>query len=77
MQDIVDILARLTAGLQIPDVALEEGEVLPLFLGNQRAYVFQVVLIAGREIVQANYLVVLFEQGFQEIGAYKAGYAGY
>jgi hypothetical protein len=77
VQDIVNILASLPTDVEIPDVALDECKIVPLILGNQRAYVFQVVLIAGREIVQANYLVVLFEQGFQEIGAYKAGYAGY
>jgi hypothetical protein len=35
------------------------------------------VLIAGGEIVQADYLVIFFEQGFQKIGADEAGDACY
>lgn len=76
MQDIVYILACIPAGVEIPDVALDKGEVVPLILGDQGAHVIQVVLIAGREIIQANHLLVLLEQGFQEIGADEAGCAG-
>ena len=63
MQDIVYILACLPAGVEIPDVALDKGEVAPLILGDLRANVFKVMLIAGREIVQSSYLMVLFASG--------------
>jgi hypothetical protein len=77
MQNIVHILAGPMAGRTIPDVAVDEGKILPLICGNQGADFIQIVLIAGGEIVQADYLVIFFEQGFQEIGADEAGNACY
>ena len=76
VQDIVHALTGLAAGCQIPDIALEEGEIVPLGCGDAGMDVVQIVLVAGGKIVQADDPLVQLEQGFQEIGADEASYTG-
>ena len=63
-------------GCQIPDIALEEGEVVPLGGGNAGMDIVQVVLVAGGKVVQADDSLVQLEQRLQQIGADKAGDTG-
>jgi hypothetical protein len=55
---------------------VDEGEVLPLRWGDQGLDFVEVALVAGGEVVQADHALVEFEQGFQQVAADEAGYAG-
>lgn len=77
VENVVRALYGFAAIVQVADVAFDEAEAGPLLFGDQGLDFVQVVLVPGCEIVQADYCLVQFEQGFQQVGAYEAGYAGY
>lgn len=81
VEDVVDgkVLGkhqRLAAVVQVADIALDEVEVLPLFGVDQALHLIQVVLVAGGEVIQPHHPLVELQQGFQQVGADKAGHPG-
>ena len=76
VKNVICPLYGFAAVIQVADVAFHEAESGPLLLGDQGLDFVQVVLVAGGEVVQAHYCLVQFEQGFQQVGADEAGYAG-
>lgn len=76
VEHVVHPFNRSYASLWIGDVAFQESEALPLFRCDQALHFVQVVAVAGGEVVQADDGLVQLEQGFKEIGADEAGYAG-
>ncbi len=54
VQDLVDAGDSLPAHARIADIPMQEREALPLAVGHETAHFVQVVLKAGRQIVQAD-----------------------
>ncbi|MNC02928.1 hypothetical protein D3C75_503140 [compost metagenome] len=44
--------------------------------GYPEPYFVEIALMAGSEVVESHHPLVEPEQGFQQIGAYEAGYPG-
>ena len=76
MEHVVDTLAGATAVFQMPNVALNEAEARPLLGTDQALHLVKVALVAGGEVVQPDHALVELEQGFEQVGADEAGYAG-
>ena len=76
MEDVVCAFDGFFAVVQVADVSFYEGELGPLFSGDFALDFVQVVLVAGGEVVQADDGLVEAQQGFQQVGADKAGHAG-
>lgn len=76
MEHVVDTLAGATAVFQTPNVALNEAEARPLLGTDQALHLVKVALVAGGEVVQPDHALVELEQGFEQVGADEAGYAG-
>ena len=76
VQDVVCAGDGFCAVFQVADVAFDEGEVGPLVGGDFALDFVQVVLVASGEVVQADDGLVQLQEGFQQIGADEACYAG-
>ena len=76
VKHMIDAFHRVRTVLQAPDIAFDEAEAAPLLGRDERAHFVEVVLIAGREVVQSDDGLVELEQRFQQIGADEAGHAG-
>lgn len=76
MQDVIDALAGATAVFQTPDVTLYEAEARPPLGTDQALHLVEVALVAGGEVVQPDHALVELKQGFEQVGADEAGYAG-
>ena len=77
MQHMVHAFASLAAGIQIADVAFDEGEAAPSFGAHQGLHHVQVLLVTGEEVVQAHHGLPHLEQMFQQVGADETGNAGH
>ena len=67
MQNAINALAGFNTISLVADIAFDEGEARPLVRGNEALNFIQVVLVAGGEIVQADYFLIQFEKVFQEV----------
>ena len=52
------------AVIQVADVAFDEIKIGPLFGDNQALYFFEIMLVAGREIIQPDHALIQLEQRF-------------
>ena len=75
--DDVYTLTSVLAGFYVCNVAFDESEVLGGFFAYGGKYVVDIVLLAGGEVIQADYFLVFGEEKFNQVGAYEAGVAGY
>lgn len=66
IEDIINTLAGLHAGVEVLDVALDE-----LIVGVVEEHI-DVLLLAGREVVKAAHLVTEVQDGLAEVGADEA-----
>ena len=76
VEDVVGTSNGFFAVFQVADVAFDEGEVGPLVGGDFALDFVQVVLVAGGEVVQADDGLIQLQEGFQQVGADEACYAG-
>jgi len=76
VEDVVCTGDGFFAVFQVADVAFDKGEVGPLVGADFALYFVQVVLVAGGEVVQADDGLVQLQEGFQQVGADEACYAG-
>ena len=76
MQYIIDTGTSVVTRRQITDIPFNKVKPRSLFIGNQRLYFIQVSLKTGRKIIQPNYIIIAFQQAFDEVGANKTGSAG-
>ena len=76
MQNMLYALAGLVAGIDIANIAFNEGKAAPGFGANDVAHHVQIFLVAGHKVVQPNHGLPKLEQGFQQVGANKARNAG-
>lgn len=76
VQYMVGAAYRQAAGVQVTDIAFDKAESLPGVLAYVFPHLIQVVLVAGGEVVQADHGLAQAQQGFQKVGADKAGHAG-
>jgi hypothetical protein len=67
VQNIIDPVTRPPTVRQLPDVPFNKLETGALVRANGFAYFGQVMLRAGREVIQADYLLVRLQQCLQEI----------
>lgn len=77
VQHMVGAAYRQPAGVQVADIAFDKAEALPGVFAYVVPHLIQVVPVAGGEIVQADHGLAQAQQGFQQVGADKAGHAGY
>ena len=77
MQHMIHTFAGLAAGIQIADVAFDEGEAAPGFGAHQGFHHVQVLLVTGEEVVQTHHGLPHLEQMFQQVGADETGNAGH
>jgi hypothetical protein len=73
VQDKMDALEGAPAVIEAADVAAQEFETAPLFRRDGGADLVEIFGVAGGEIIEADDALVRFEEGFEEIGANKAG----
>jgi hypothetical protein len=76
VQHHVDRVARGRAGVERPDVALDEAEAPPARLAHGLAHERKVLALAGREVVEAHHLLVEPQQLLDEVRADEAGRSG-
>ena len=76
VQHMVGAAHRQAAGVQVADIAFDKAEPLPGVLTHVLPHLIQIVLVAGGEVVQADHGLAQAQQGFQQVGADKAGHAG-
>ena len=76
MQNVLHALAGGVAGVDIANIAFDEGKPTPRFWANDVAHHVQIFLVAGKEVVQTNHGLPKFQQMFQQVGANKARNAG-
>jgi len=76
VQHVVDAGAGVVAVVEVADIAFDKGEIGPLLGANEGFDLVEVFLVPGGEVVQPDDLLVEFKQGFQQVGADKACYAG-
>ena len=69
MQDEIHARARLAAGGQVANIPFQESKPRPLRRAHQRLDLLQVLLLAGREIVQADHPLVQLQQSLQQVRA--------
>ena len=77
MQHMIHTFAGLAAGIQIADVAFDEGEAAPGFGAHQGFHHVQVLLVTGEEVVQTHHGLPHLEQMFQQVGTDETGNAGH
>src|SRR5690606_32394493 len=68
VQDVVHAFTSLAAVVEVANVALDELEACPLVWADQLLDFVEVVLVAGGEVVEADYMLAELEQGFQQVG---------
>ena len=68
--DDVYTLTSVLAGFYVCNVAFDESEVLGGFFAYGGKYVVDIVLLAGGEVIQADYFLVFGEEKFNQVGAY-------
>ncbi len=76
MQHILHPGAGSAAVGQLADIALDEAEALPGLLAQPRAYLIEIELIAGGEVIQPHHLLAHGKQGLQQVGTDESGHAG-
>lgn len=76
MQNVVHSFADLATFVEVADIALDALKACPLTCADQALDFFEVVLVTGGEVVEADHALVELEQRFQQVGADEAGYAG-
>ncbi len=76
VEDVVGAGDGFFTVFQVADVAFDEGETSPLVGGDGLLDFVQVVLVAGGKVVQADDGLVQLQEGFQQVGADEACYAG-
>ena len=67
MQDEISARAGALARVQVADVPLDELKPLPLGRCDECLDLLQVLLFAGREVIQAGHPLTEFEQGLQQV----------
>jgi len=73
MEHQVHPCAGAPAVRELPDVALDEGEVAPRPRAGRLPHLLQIAGIAGRVVVEADDRLVELQQRLEKVGADEAG----
>jgi hypothetical protein len=77
MKNIVGIRDRPSANIEVSDVALEHAEPLPESRTDLGLDIGEIMLMAGREIIEADHDLAEIKKGLDQIGTDKARSAGH
>ena len=69
---LVRASASPVAGFQVCDVTLDEGKTIPGLAANDSGNIIEIVLMTGREVVQADNLLPQLPQFLQKMRANEA-----
>ena len=67
MEDIVGVFANISTCFYVTNIAFNEMKPLPLWRGYEALHFVEIMLVAGRKIVEASYFLIQLEQGFKKI----------
>jgi hypothetical protein len=76
VEDIVCFLTGPVAGIEVPNIALDESERRPLARLDRSLYVVEIAPGTRGEVIQTYNALIEFEQRLQEIRANKPGDSG-
>lgn len=77
MKHIVSIFADLIARFQIPNIAINKAESLPLFICYRIVNLIQIVPVTGGKVIKPNDILVQLQKRFQDVGSDETGNACY
>ncbi len=75
VQHVVDTFAGTRAIAELADIAFDESKALPGRFAHAGAHFIEIVLMAGRKIVQTGDALVQTQQRFHQIGTDETGRA--
>src|SRR3546814_14353118 len=75
MQNVIDARKRLVAGIDIADIAFVKYKISPFFGPDCFPDFVQIVLMPGREIIEAHHFLTHEQQGLKQIRADETGTA--